>query len=104
MEKKRVTLTLRTDQHEQLDEMAEDDDPRYDSKSEAARHLIDRVDELQDEVEELQGDVERLKNEKQVLIEQHQQSQELAKYQEEEQFLESAGLGDRVRWLLFGRD
>lgn len=104
MSKERVTITLREDQFEQIEEMAADDDPRYSSKSEVVRHLIDRVGELEDDVEELQMEIDRLQNEKQVLIEQHQQTEELAVYKEEEQFIEDASFGDRVRWFLFGRD
>lgn len=104
MEKQRVTITLRQDQYDDLEEMAEDSDPRYESKSEAARHLFDRVEELEVEVAELESTVERLQNEKQVLIEKHQQSEELALYKEEEQFIEDAGFRQRVKWLVFGKD
>jgi hypothetical protein len=104
MEKQRVTITLRQDQHDRLVELAEDDNPRYDSKSEAARHLFDRVDDLEDDIEELELTVERLQNEKQVLIEKHQQSEELALYKEEEQFIEDASFRQRVKWLVFGKD
>lgn len=104
MEKKRVTLTIRQDQHDCLEEMADDDDRRYSSKSEAARHLFDRVDELEDDVEELEREVERVKNEKQVLVEKHQETQQLEKYEEDVEELVEGGLGQRVKWLIFGKD
>lgn len=104
MEKQRVTLTIRQDQHDRLEEMGDDDDPRYSSKSEAARHLFDQVDDLEDDVAELENEVERLQNEKQVLIEKHQDTKQLVEYQEEEQFIDDASFGQRVKWLVFGKD
>lgn len=104
MSKERITVTLREEQVEMIDEMAEDDNLRYDSRSEAVRYLIDRVDDLEDALEEVERDLERVRNEKEVLVDQHQQSQELELYREQQETLLEASLGQRVKWLVFGKE
>lgn len=104
MPKKRITVTLREEQVDMIDEMENSDDPRYDSRSEVVRYLIDRVEELEADVEELERNLDRVRNEKEVLVEQHQQSKELEVYREQQETLLEASLGQRVKWLVFGRD
>lgn len=66
-----ITLTLRDDQIEQLEQLAGDDDPRYTSKSEAARHLVDRADK----VDELERERDRLENANKVIVDRYEETQ-----------------------------
>lgn len=70
-ETERITLTIRVDQVDKLEDLANNDDPRWRSKSEAARHLLDEADR----VEELEQTIDRLQNEKEVIISEYQEDE-----------------------------
>ena len=90
----RLTLTIRTDQAEMLEEMSESDDPRWRSKSEAARHLLDEADRVDD----LETELERVKNEKQVIV-QEVQSEEIQAHEDAD---ERDSFFGRLKWLVRG--
>ncbi|RJX47577.1 hypothetical protein [Halonotius pteroides] len=88
-----ITLTLRTDHIERLEEMAESDDPRYRSKSEAARHLMDRADEVDD----LEQELDYFKNANKVIVGRFENTEMRVKEDEDD------GLLSRLSWLLRGK-
>lgn len=88
-----ITVTLRTDQIDQLEEMAEDDNPKYRSKSEAARHLIDQANEVDD----LETELDRLKSANKVIVDQYANTEMEVKDEED------GGLLSRLSWLLRGK-
>jgi len=105
-----ITLRLSADMIESLEGEA---DERGVSRSEHLRDVIDsrheheaEVDELREEVDELQTEVERLRNEKQLVLEEREEKQKLARYVEEERRVEQqwreAGLATRMKWRLLG--
>jgi predicted nuclease with TOPRIM domain len=86
-----------------------------DSRSEAFRRLIAEYDEtrreydrLKSEYEELQTELEAVKNERNTLIRDREEKQELVKYVEHERSNEQrwrqAGLLTKAKWSLFGMD
>lgn len=104
------TITLRLDENtvESLDEEA---DKRDVTRSEYVRTIIDQRHEykrLQSEHEritdKLQGKIDRLENEKQTLISDRQERQELVRYVEDERTWRQQPLTTRLRWWLFGQD
>ncbi|MFC5973680.1 ribbon-helix-helix protein, CopG family [Halomarina salina] len=95
----RLTITLDEEQKELVDELSSDGGP-YESKSEAVRNLIQDGERAQ----ELERTVERLQNEKRALIENRQETTELANYVEEERSWRSAPISTRLKWWVFGRE
>jgi hypothetical protein len=55
-------------------------------------------------VDELEQKAERLEREKQLILEDREERNELVRYVEDELTYREAGLSKRVRWWLFGRD
>lgn len=95
-ETERITLTLRTDQFDLLEDLAENDDPRWRSKSEVARHLLDEAQRVDD----LEQELERLKNEKQVFIDEYQEDEpDEIEVREDD---DSSFVG-RLKWLFTGK-
>lgn len=92
-----ITLTLRVDQIEQLETMADDDNPRYRSKSESARHLLDKSNQ----VDELEQELDRLKSANKVIIDTYENSEMRVKEDEEEE--EDSSFISRISWLLRGK-
>ena len=70
--------------------------------------LETRIEVLESELDTLETECERLQSEKQTLIERRATTQALVEYVEDErekqQAWESAGLGTRLTWWVFGRD
>lgn len=110
---KRVTVSLEESHVKAIDDFQEAHD--LDSTSEAVRRLVDAYEdlnadyeELHTQYEELQTEVERLKNERRLILEDREQKHELMQYVEEERTVEQrwrkAGIGQRVKWRLFGMD
>ncbi len=60
--------------------------------------------EYESQIEDLERDVERLQNEKQTLIADRQEKQELVEYVEEEKTYRKANILTRARWWLTGMD
>jgi hypothetical protein len=94
-----ITLTLRTDQIKQLETMAEDDDPRYRSKSEAARHILDRADEVDD----LENELDRIKSANKVIVDQYANTEMRVREDEEDEEEEESSFISRISWLLRGK-
>lgn len=97
-----ITLRLREDTIDALDDEAEDAGV---SRSEYIRDVIESrhdTGELRDEIENLETTIQRLENEKRALIEDRQYTQELEVYVEKEQAWRNAGLVGRAKWWLFG--
>jgi uncharacterized protein YlxW (UPF0749 family) len=86
-----------------LDEREDDDDRDVRSRSEAARELIDEYQDLQKQYEDLQNERDRLENRVMTLIDDRQERQELVRYVDEEQRRREAGLVERAKWWIFGR-
>jgi chromosome segregation ATPase len=67
-----------------------------------------RIENLEAEVAELETDVERLQNEKRQILQQREEHTELVRQVERERSLQErkaeAGLGQRVKWAIFGMD
>lgn len=110
---KRLTISIPEEMDEELQDRV--DASTYESKSEAVRELIRRVNEYEQEMNELRAeheqeiarleqDVERLRNEKQALIENREYAAQLERYVEDELSYREAGLGTRMKWWLFGKD
>ena len=74
----KVTLTLRPEQVQQLD------DADFESRSEAARMMIDRGFEYED----LEQENERLRNEKRTILNQRDENKELVEYLRRERELQ----------------
>ena len=70
--------------------------------------LETRIEVLESELDTLETECERLQSEKRQLIADRQATQALVEYveveREKQQAWESAGLGTRVKWWVFGRD
>lgn len=62
------------------------------------------LEQLRDELEQAQINVERLRNEKQTLINQREENQELVKYVEEERGWREQPLATRLKWWMFGEE
>lgn len=92
-----ITLTLRVDQIEQLETMADDDNPRYRSKSESARHLLDKANE----VDELEQELDRLKSANKVIVDRYENS-EMRVAEDEDDSDEKSSIISRISWLLRG--
>lgn len=92
-ETNQITLTLRTDQIDQLEAMAEDDNPQYRSKSEAARWLLDKADEADD----LEQELDYFKNANKVIIDRFENTEMEVKENEDTSLL------SRLNWLLRGK-
>jgi Arc/MetJ-type ribon-helix-helix transcriptional regulator len=97
-ELERTSVTLRPDQLEQIEELAENDDARYVNKSEVIRFLIDRGFEA----EEIEQDLERVKNEKQVLVEEIQDGPDEDAMVPKEETEELDSMIDRLKWIISG--
>lgn len=99
-----VTITLEERHIERLDELT-GEDGRFSNRSEAVRGLIDQ----DSDIEELRVENERLKNEKQTLIAQREETQELKEYisddqriRREERKRQKAPIWKRIYWIAFG--
>ena len=83
-------------------------DDRVDELESRIDELRAELDERDARIDELQTDVERLQNEKQLILDERDQKQELMRYVENERTAEQrwreAGLGQRIKWRLFGMD
>jgi metal-responsive CopG/Arc/MetJ family transcriptional regulator len=110
---KKVTFSLEEEQLEAVDEFQEEHD--ISSRSEAVRRLIGEYEELQRQYEELHTEYEQLETEleherdrNRMILEQREEHDELVRYVEEERSAEQrwreAGIGQRIKWRLFGMD
>lgn len=95
----RLTITLSDEQAEKVEQLSGEGGP-YESKSEVVRMFIQRGER----VDELEQKVERLEREKQLILEDREERNELVRYVEDELTYREAGLSKRVRWWLFGRE
>ena len=110
---KKVTFSLEEEQLEALEEFQEEHD--ISSRSKALRRFIEEYEELQGryeelhtEYEQLETEVERQRNRNQLILEQREEHTELVEYVQEERSAEQrwreAGIGQRLKWRLFGMD
>ena len=109
----KVTFSLEEQQLDRIDEYQEEND--ISSRSEALRRFIDDYEELHTEYEELHTDYEELqteleqeRNRNRLILEQREEHTELVKYVQEERTAEQrwreAGIGQRLKWRIFGMD
>ena len=110
---KKVTVSLEEDQLDRLAERQEDGDAT--SRSEAFRQFFTEYEELQQQYEELHTECEELeqqleqeRNRNRMILEQREEHKELVKYVQDERTAEQrwreAGLGQRLKWRLFGME
>ena len=110
---KKVTFSLEEEQLEALEEFQEEHD--ISSRSKALRRFIEEYEELQGryeelhtEYEQLETEVERQRNRNQLILEQREEHTELVEYVQEERSAEQrwreAGIGQRLKWRVFGMD
>jgi Arc/MetJ-type ribon-helix-helix transcriptional regulator len=93
----KISVTLRSDQVGEISDLVGDE---YDSRSEAVRDLVDKGLEYA----ELETENERLRSEKETLIRDREEHQELVEYVEGERSWREQPLTTRVRWWLFGQE
>jgi len=109
----KVTFSLKEEQLEAVDDFQEAHD--IDSRSKALRRLIEeyeetqrQYEELHTEYEELQTELEHERDRNRMILEQREEHTELVRYVEEERSAEQrwreAGIGQRIKWRLFGMD
>ena len=109
----KVTFSLEQEQLDTLDEFQEEND--ISSRSEALRRFIDDYEELHTQYEELhtqceklQTELEQERNRNKMILEQREEHTELVKYVQDERTAEQkwreAGIGQRIKWRLFGMD
>jgi Arc/MetJ-type ribon-helix-helix transcriptional regulator len=94
----RLTVSLNEEEEEIIEDKV-GDDGEYESKSEFVRMCIqdhNRNDELETEVD-------RLRNQKQLILEQREETTSLKRYVEEERSYRNASLPTRLRWWVFGK-
>ena len=108
-----ITLRIGAETLEELEDEAEDQDA---SRSEYIRHILEsrsehaehneNTDELHGRIEELERDLERVRREKQMILEEREEKQELVRYVEDERSAEQqwreAALTKRLKWRVFG--
>lgn len=110
---KKVTVSLEEDQLDRLAERQKNGDAT--SRSEAIRQFFAEYEELQQqyeklhtEYEELEQELERERKRNQMILEQREEHTELVKYVKDERTAEQrwreAGLGQRLKWRVFGMD
>jgi len=109
----KVTFSLTDDHLDTINEFQEEND--ISSRSEALRRFIDDYEELHTEYEELhtqceelQTELEQERNRNKMILEQREEHTELVKYVQDERTAEQkwreAGIGQRLKWRLFGMD
>ena len=109
----KVTFSLTDDHLETIEEWQEEHD--ISSRSEALRRFIEdyeelhtRYEELHTQGEELQTELEQERNRNKMILEQREEHTELVKYVQDERTVEQkwreAGIGQRLKWRLFGMD
>ena len=109
----KVTFSLKEEQLDALEEFQQEHD--IGSRSKALRRFIEEYEELQSQCEklhtqceQLETDLQRAQSRNQLILEQREEHTELVKYVQEERSAEQrwreAGIGQRLKWRLFGMD
>ena len=121
----KISISLRD---EQLQHVAEREENKDETRSEAVRTLVDRgmnaaeheeklrgrMEELErkkdEEIEQLRTEIDRLQRERRQILEQREENQELARFAEEQRSLVSeqrdrrnAPVWRRAKWWVLGR-
>lgn len=95
----RLTITLPEDLNDRLEELSGDDGP-FDSKADAVRQLTRRGDRL----EEVEAERDDLRRQLAAANAREDDVDALARYVQDELDYRRAGLVQRTRWWLFGKD
>jgi len=109
----KVTFSLEDSHLEAIEEWQKEND--IDSRSKALRRFIDECEDLHTEYEDLHTKCERLqteleqeRNRNRLILEQREEHTELVNYVQEERSAEQkwreAGIGQRLKWRIFGMD
>lgn len=91
---------IRTEYEAKLEQVRDE----YEAKVEQVRGEHEgELERLRSDLEQAQTDIERLRNEKQMLIADRQEKQELVEYVEEERSWREQPLRTRLKWWMFGK-